>query len=68
MTCPICGGSNTVIGSKQECDAIHRRRRCDECGHIFYTEEYEARTSENYDRLMREYETKRRNSRKVRRD
>lgn len=59
MTCPVCGGTNHVIGVKSDCESIHRKRRCDDCGYVFYTEEYES-SSERYDELMREYDERRR--------
>lgn len=56
MNCPVCGESTNIIGSKSACDSVYRKRICAECGHIFYTEEYESDTSEKeYKRMMREY-------------
>lgn len=55
MTCPVCGGKTKVIGTKGDCESIHRKRICDECKYIFFTVECEAESSEEYDALMREY-------------
>lgn len=60
MNCPICGGKTTVRGCKADCESIHRERKCLECNHIFYTEEYEVETSERYDELVLEYNRNRR--------
>ena len=43
MNCPKCGAkSPRTFDSKSDCESIHRRRKCTECGHTFYTVEYEA--------------------------
>ena len=56
MVCPSCGGTNKVIGSKKGHKSIHRRRMCDKCHYIFYTEEHEVDSSVEYDELMTQYE------------
>lgn len=55
MNCPVCGSKTKVIGSKDDCESVHRRRRCDDCKHVFYTAEYEVRSSDHYDALMNQY-------------
>lgn len=57
MTCPICGGRTTVEGSRSDCDAVYRRRRCKECSHLFHTTEEES-DGEDYIRLSREAQEK----------
>ena len=44
MNCPICGNDVKVIGSKRDCEAVYRKRRClnKDCDYIFFTAEYEA--------------------------
>lgn len=54
MTCPVCGGKNSVIGSLKDCESIHRKRKCDECGYIFYTAEYDSPSSADYNEIMNE--------------
>jgi transcriptional regulator NrdR family protein len=59
MCCPLCAGSETTVrGTKADCEAIHRQRMCLDCGHVFYTSEYESDGKE-FTRLMREYERER---------
>ena len=60
MTCPVCGGKTKVIDSKSDCESIHRKKRCDDCGHIFYTAEYEAESSERFYELKYNYHKERR--------
>lgn len=55
MTCPICGGSNVCAGTLGECDATYRRRRCNKCGHVFFTIEHDIDSADEYLRLEREY-------------
>lgn len=45
MNCPVCGGDNKVICSRKNCESICRRRKCLDCGHIFYTTELEMKSS-----------------------
>lgn len=42
MTCPVCGGSSKVMATRSDCDGVYRRRRCNECNHIFYTTETDS--------------------------
>lgn len=59
MTCPVCGGKNKVVGTKTDCESIHRKRVCEECGYVFYTAEYDAPSSAEYDALMAQYSKER---------
>ena len=45
MTCPVCGGSVTAVDTAHTCEETYRRRKCKECGHIFFTTESELKTS-----------------------
>lgn len=58
MNCPICGDEVKVIGSKRDCEAIYRKRRClnKDCDYIFFTAEYEADVEDEYLELQREYD------------
>lgn len=42
MVCEICGGKSGVIDTISQDDAVYRKRKCKECGHIFYTEEVDS--------------------------
>lgn len=42
MTCPICGGVSKVYDSISDCEAVYRKRKCLECNHIWFTDEYES--------------------------
>lgn len=63
MNCPICGNDVKVIGSKRDCEAIYRKRRCldKDCDYIFFTAEYEADVEDDYNELQREYGRARKN-------
>lgn len=63
MTCPVCGGQTTVEGSRPDCEAVYRRRRCNDCNHIFHTTEEES-DGEDYIRLTRAAREKSRRKRK----
>ena len=59
MNCPVCGETTYVLGSKADCESVHRKRRCSECNYTFYTEEYESNESDKeYKRMLREYNHK----------
>lgn len=42
MICPMCDGKVRVIDSKADYDAVYRKRKCNLCCHVFYTEETES--------------------------
>ncbi|MBE7039124.1 MAG: hypothetical protein E7398_00165 [Ruminococcaceae bacterium] len=42
MTCPVCGGNSKVCDSISDCEAVYRKRRCLECNHVWFTDEYES--------------------------
>jgi transcriptional regulator NrdR family protein len=68
MGCPECGGKNTVVDTRFDSDSIHRKRKCDVCGHVFFTEEYEAITSDRFFELRSEYDKRRRDNGKGRKN
>lgn len=41
MTCLICEGKVGVEYCLSEADSVIRRRKCRECGYVFYTSELE---------------------------
>lgn len=41
MLCPECNNKSQTIDSRIVELNVFRKRRCKECGHIFYTEEIE---------------------------
>jgi transcriptional regulator NrdR family protein len=49
MTCPKCNGKIKVIDSAHNTDdnEMYRRRKCLECGHTFYTTEFEVAGDDN---------------------
>lgn len=49
MTCPKCKGKTKVIdNSHNDSDnEDYRKRKCEACGHIFYTVEYEVEYDEH---------------------
>jgi len=44
MTCPVCGEKTTVKDALTDCEVVCRERKCTVCGHVFYTEEHEAKS------------------------
>lgn len=58
MNCPVCGGDTIVRGTKADCESVHRRRICVDCGHIFFTSEYET-DGKDFTRLTRDYQNSR---------
>jgi transcriptional regulator NrdR family protein len=54
MTCPVCGGKNHVVDTRQDIDAVYRKRICKECGHEFFTVEFETESTDEFKRLARE--------------
>ena len=45
MTCPVCGNSSSVMYTLSDCETVVRKRKCNGCGHIFYTSETEQKDS-----------------------
>lgn len=55
MLCPICCGKTVVEETRCDCESVHRKRRCEDCKHLFYTAEYEINDSgEEYRRVRKE--------------
>lgn len=54
MNCPICGCKTEIVDTRYDCESVHRVRKCVECGHRFYTAEYESNDNgEEYRRVKR---------------
>lgn len=51
MVCAECNGDSKVIDSVLIKNVIHRKRKCIECGNIFYTMEIET----NFNRIKNEW-------------
>ena len=47
MTCPECNGYSKVVDNVEINGTMHRKRKCIDCGHNFYTAEIEV----NYKRI-----------------
>lgn len=60
MTCPNCNGKNKVIDSRSDEDTVYRKRKCDDCGHIFYTEEQMVLATDGFRNAWRAYRQKKR--------
>lgn len=56
MTCPVCGGKNKVVSTRSDTETIYRERRCNDCGHVFYTKETESCTKQEFRKNASEYE------------
>ena len=41
MTCPMCEGKTTVVYTLPDADSVIRKRKCLECGYMFFTSEVE---------------------------
>ena len=50
MICPKCGGKVGVVctANVRPSNEIYRRRRCNECGHYFYTAEFEVEATSSF--------------------
>jgi transcriptional regulator NrdR family protein len=61
MKCSQCGGKTKVlmvrIDSKQ---TVHRRKKCVDCGYVFYTKEYEVVMGDEFKRTENLYKNERR--------
>lgn len=55
MICPICGGKVTTIEVRHNTDdnESYRQKKCNVCGHIFYTLEFEAEFDEVFKNTWR---------------
>jgi len=42
MICPLCGGKTKTLDSRDKEGYTKRRRKCESCGYVFYTEELEV--------------------------
>ena len=51
MNCPVCAGRTIINRTVADCESVHRRRKCLDCGYIFYTAEYETETPDEFKRV-----------------
>lgn len=58
MKCPVCGESSTCVGTRHDSDTTYRRKKCNACGYVFYTEEYESVNGDRFHELERERQHK----------
>ena len=59
MKCPKCSGKSVVADVKHKSDETHRKKKCKDCGHVFYTLEIIADDGAEYHAVNREFESKR---------
>lgn len=52
MKCPVCGCDSAVICSRRDCESVCRRRKCLQCGHLFFTTELELPSSKKDFRIL----------------
>lgn len=57
MNCPKCGGKTGVTDTVHNLNdsETYRRRKCAECGNIFYTTEFDVDFDETYRKNWWEY-------------
>ena len=53
--CPKCNGRTHVVDSRIVDDVVARKRKCNGCGNIFYTEEIEVLNNDT----LKEYRKRR---------
>ena len=53
MNCPVCAGKTKVHYCLRDCEGVYRKRKCLECGYIFFTTEIES-DSVDYKRVEQE--------------
>lgn len=59
MTCPKCKGRPSVVCTVNvSWNEIYRQRKCDECGHVFFTVEFEVETNKRFMREWNRYNKK----------
>ena len=56
MKCPVCLGDTAVIDSRDDPDAVNRRRKCKKCGYKFNTVEID---NDLYKKLLGETKNER---------
>ena len=59
MKCPKCNGTVLVLDTKHIDNATHRKKKCKDCGHVFFTFERIADNGAEFYDAQREYERKR---------
>jgi len=57
MTCLCCGGKTKVMDSGSSTEEVIRRRKCLECGKLFFTAERDISLNEGR-KLLEEYKKK----------
>jgi transcriptional regulator NrdR family protein len=57
MICPKCNSKVTTVEVRQnnEDNETYRQKKCNECGHIFYTIEFEVEFDESYKNTWRDH-------------
>lgn len=59
MTCPVCAKKTIVVHCRRDCETVQRKRKCVDCGHIFFTEEVEIENGNRYKELDYQYNLRR---------
>ena len=59
MKCPMCKASSRVLDKKDNCQSVHRKLECKECGFIFYSYERVIYESDMFNRAAKKYVKKR---------
>lgn len=55
MECPECGKNTKVLESRKYAGGVYRRRKCIECGFMFWTEEIEMEDNLKVVKHMRDF-------------
>lgn len=56
MTCPKCKGKvHEVCAVNVSWNETYRQKKCNECGHIFFTVEFEAEANSRFKREWNRY-------------
>ena len=62
MVCPKCKGKiQNVATVNVSWNEVYRRKKCLDCGHVFYTAEFEVEVTKRFKREWNLYEYKRNN-------
>lgn len=69
MICPKCNAKSSIVGSILNAgdNEVYRRRKCRECGHIFYSVEFEVDDNVAYRDYFNKADVKRREAKKQKR-
>ena len=55
MLCPECKNRSKVTDSRTDGKTVYRRRKCEHCGHIFFTAETTTPSGDAFHKIYNKY-------------